>query len=79
MKAQDFTDQQKIEFMDEFYNLMENPLDKEADCQTENPWGCPWFWYGGNLMGNTVADMAKNFLMDQLDAIELALHRENEE
>lgn len=67
MKTEDLTEEQRIEFTEEFYNLAPDWLD---DRDTPNPWGCPWIWAKGmELYGETVKEMAKDMFDDCIDEI----------
>ena len=57
-KAKDLTDQEKEAFAEIFY--AEVSFD---DRESPNPWGCPWFYMGNQVLkGATISEMVENFL-----------------
>lgn len=68
MKTEDLTEEQRLEFTEEFYLLAPSWLN---DQDTPHPWGCPWLWAKGmELYGETPKEMARDMFNDCIGEIE---------
>ena len=68
MKTEDLTEEQRLEFAEEFYRLAPSWLN---DRSSSHPWGCPWMWAKGmELHGETPKEMAKDMFNDCISEIE---------
>ncbi len=77
MKAKDLTEKQQDDFVEAFYWVANFDDLVEGD---HSPWGCPWCYDGDvELVGDSVADMARNYhesVKDEVERVRLEYERE---
>lgn len=44
-----FNEQEQANFSERFYELWKDAGFGEPDYDSPNPWGCPWYWYSGEI------------------------------
>lgn len=82
MKYGEFTDEQRIEFSEFFYEklyLCGVSMVEEDEYESPNPWGGPWVWCeDSEAIGETIEDMAFNFAVKHAKEIKELMDQDEE-
>lgn len=62
------TEEEREEYSDRFYELWEKEGFGEPDHDSPEPWGCPWYWYSGDIISaDELFDAYKDEIKGYLD------------